>query len=275
MAKQKQFVTKKNKQNKVQGEKINVVEKLNTFFKKNNYIVVVFLSITMLYVVVSNNSYKSDVNKKLDSAIYYIKANLGHIGFVSANGTLITAKTQAMDFNDEKLKKVIVNLITTPFLQSGDDITFGYTRKYKKMADMIKNNEEFYSLYKNLSTQNAQKKLKKIYSAIFKMISQNLYPEYITVTSKEILSFNVAKMTEDMKNKAQKGRTVYKFRAIVAFKIRTKSWIVQYNKWMNEDLYLKIETEGFIDPIEYANMDNLIGFKIDKINLPILTKPEI
>jgi len=275
MPKQKQAVPKKTKKNEVQSEKIGIIEKLNTFFRRNNYIVVVWLSIMMLYVIVSNNSYKADVNKKLDNAIYYIKANLGHIGFVSANGTLITAKTKAMDFNDDRLKNVIVNEITTPFLQSGDDITFGYTKKYKKMADMIKNNEEFYSLYKNLATPNGRRELKKIYSAIYKMVSQNLYPEYITVKNKEIISFNVAKLSEDMKSKAQKGRSVYSFRMVVAFKIKTKSWIVQYNKWMNEDLYFKVEAEGYIDPIEYANMNNLIGYRIDKISLPILTKPQI
>lgn len=248
---------------KVKKTEISTTEKINIFFKKNNYLIVVALSGMMLLTMCDNRSYKKQIQSELEKNTQYLKQNIQTIGFVTATGTLLTVDRKPISYNDDRIKQAIVNLTIEPFLQGNEEIKAG--KSYSSAAEMIENNKKFSHFYNHLVKE--KQSVHRLFGAIYEVSSALYYPEHITVLGEEIVHFNAVGST--------KHKDRIDFHASVACKLRTKSWIVQLNRWYDQDVTLKIDIRGEIDPAEYASSDNLLGFKVIDIDLPLIQKPDI
>lgn len=251
------------KENNIAKDERSTTEKLNSFFRRNNYLIVIGLSAMMLITMCDNRSYKKQVEEGLKKNTEYLRKNISTIGFVSANGVIATIDRKAVDYNDDRIKNAIVNDIADPFLQGAKEIKKG--KVFPNVKTMVKKNEKFYDLYYH-KTKNKQN-VSRILGAIFKMVSALYYPEYITVMKKQLNAFYVSRNIEN------KNRMV--FHGSVRYLLRTKSWIPQLNKWVDEDVSFTIDFKGEIDPSQYANSDNLLGYAITGLKMPLLQKPKL
>lgn len=248
---------------KIKKPEISTTEKINIFFKKNNYLIVVALSGMMLLTMCDNRSYKKQMQTELEKNTQYLKQNIQTIGFVTATGMLLTIDRKPINYNDDRIKQAIVNLTIEPFLQGNEEIKAG--KNYSSADEMVENNKKFSHFYNHLVKD--KQSVHKLLGAIYETSSALYYPEHITLLEEEIVHFNAAASV--------KHKDRIDFHASVACKLRTKSWIVQLNKWYDQDIALNINISGEIDPVEYASSDNLLGFKVTNIDLPLIQKPDI
>ena len=239
------------------------VEKINLFFKQNNYMIVILLVLLNALTLYLNNSYKSDTIKELKESVKYIKKNLSTVGYLTATGQLITTKRKAISYDDERIKNTIVNIVSEPFLLGAMDLTKDYTEPRKTLKDMVENNEAMKRLYENYTLN--KKSVKKAFSKIHSLLKNAFYPEYITIMKKKIHSFSISRQSDGSVS----------FTTNVQYDIVTKSWITQIQKYKNERKTLIMRFDGVVNPEKYADAENLLGFKITKVVVPSIIKPKL
>jgi len=254
---------KRAKVEKVAKDDRTITQRLNSFFKTNNYLIVIMLLMMMILTMCDNRSYKEETVSEIKEATKYLKKNISTIGYVGANGVLATIDRKTVDYHDDRIKNIITNDVTEPFLQGAKEIKG--KKVFKNTKAMVKGNEQFYNLY-YYKTKN-KTEMSRVLGAIFKMISSLYYPEYVTVLKKKINSFHISK------DPKVKDRMI--FHGSVQYNLSTKSWIPQLNKWVDEEVTMNIDFAGEIDPAEYASSNNLLGYQITKISVPLLSKPSM
>lgn len=248
---------------KIKESVIPTAESISIFFRKNNYLIVILLTAMMLITMCDNRSRNEQMEKVLKENVEYLKQNIRTTGFVTATGMLLTVDRKPINYNDDRIKAAIVNLSLDPFLQGADDIRAG--KVYGTTKEMIDKNQKFNFFFNNLIKN--ERDFHELFGAIYKTVSSLYYPEHITVIQQNIVNFSARKDIED--------NNIIDFSATVVYKLKTRSWIVQLNKWVEQDVTVTAALDGEIIPELYANSGNLLGFKLKKLTMPLIQKPDI
>jgi len=244
----------------------STTQKINRFFKNNNYLIVLGILTTQILTMCDNASYKEQMEETLKSNTSYLKKNISTIAYVDSNGIVATLNRKPITYQDSRIINAIINDTTYPLLQGSEDIMGEHTH-FKNAKEMVENNPYFKNLFYYKTEPKTRASVAGVLTNIYKVVNNLYYPEFITVLSKKVYYFNT---TKDRKN----GEITH-FNTKIVYRLKTKSWISQLNKWVDQKIIFPIEIKGDIYPSKFANSDNILGYVITKMNVKTLTKPDL
>ena len=236
--------------------------RINNFFRLNNYLITILLSLFMLYEIIQNNSFREDAATQWKDEISLLKRNLGKVHFLTASGQHVVGEKQVIMYGDVRFKDYLKNTIVDNTVFGAMKLTKGFKIKFLNPKDILEKTERM-KKFENAFFHTDKTLLNFYRQGVYKAIWDARLPEYLEIDS--------VSMTEYTTSQDKNGYHIMSGK--IELVILVKSYIKELSKWDNRKTNIAITFSAYVDINKYAGTDNPFGLNIYKLNVPVIYKP--
>jgi hypothetical protein len=92
-------------------EKISLGQKIHRFINYNSVVITLLIAFVLFHQIFIVGSTVSSLENQQKKMVQYLKENVNKVYFLSANGSVISAKKSAVSYSDDRFKQYIANNI--------------------------------------------------------------------------------------------------------------------------------------------------------------------
>ncbi len=246
-----------------------LVERLNTFFKGNIYLLAFGMVALSMLTMCSNSSFKDDAISKIEKHGLLLKENLGKVHFLTASGQHVVGERFEVGYEDERFQLYVKNIILDNLVQGLAELTKGFTLKFHNGEDIKAKNERFAYFENTFVTKNSP--LLSLYrESLNRIVVEGRLPEYISLSDSRFSFYSIKKSLSGESGENSSPEIVAKLQA----KVFIKSWIKELKVWDTREVVLNIPFKAIISVEQYANIGNPFGVMFKEIEIPTILKPK-